>query len=454
MIDRIIGLLRRKFVRDTLTLQAGKVGVLAMSLAASVIVPVLMGPTTYGQWQLVVSLYGIWQFLNLTGAIVSAQTRLAAAVGANDTNEVLNIIAVAARLTLLYCLASTVLLWAASLLLPLADWLYNGDPTVIQLAILLTLAQPTELLYRLVIVTFSSRRQMRHVAAMQNINQFIFVSATIIGVIVRPLPSTLVFARLVYSLLTITIILVLYQRTRHHAQMTYPSLFRIARTLPTASSAGYWRFGLANALDKNVGNLFNYLPVQMAGALAGPAAAGYVGLALNAAGQQAFFTAAILDNMQAVVPQSVGRGDYARLWRNFRKVLLVLAAGGAVFFGGFALLAPYVVPLLGEDWLPVIPLLQALAVFGVVVTVGGVFGPLYRAFDYVRGAFLIKVATLTVGLPIGFWLVTQFGALGAAWLTNLLYGASVALTIALTLPELRRRAHQQHAPTNQKTPSH
>ena len=443
MRTRLTQLLQRKFVRDTLTLQAGKVGVLAMSLAASIIVPVVMGPAVYGQWQLVVSLYGTWQFLNLTGVIVSAQTRLAAAVGADDADEVLNILGVSVRLTLLYCVASTVLLWAVAELVPVAGWLYDGDASIIWLAVLLTLTQPTELLYQLVIVTFSSRRQMSHVAAMQNVNQFIFVGATIIAVLLRPRPSTLVVARLVYSLLTLSIILVVYQRTRHHTRLTYPSLTTVVRAIPTASSAGYWRFGVTNALDKNTGNLFGYLPVQMAGALAGDAAAGYVGLALNALRQQTFFTAAILDNLQAVVPQSVGRGDYARLWRNFSRVLLVLAAGSVVFYGGFALVAPYVVPFLGADWLPVIPLLQVLALFGAIVTVGGVFGPLYRAFDFVRGALLAKVAALAVGLPVGWWLITQQGAIGAAWLTNLLYGLSVVLTVALTLPELRRRARRQ-----------
>ena len=443
MRTRLTQFFQRKFVRDTLTLQAGKVGVLTMSLAASVIVPVVMGPAVYGQWQLVVSLYGTWQFLNLTGVIVSAQTRLAAAVGADNADEVLNILGVSVRLTLLYCALSTLLLWAVAGLTPVAGWLYDGDSSIIWLAVLLTLTQPTELLYQLVIVTFSSRRQMSHVAAMQNANQFIFVGATIIAVLIRPRPATLVAARLIYSLLTLSIILVVYQRTRAHTQLTYPSLMTVVRAVPTASSSGYWRFGVTNALDKNTGNLFAYLPVQMAGAVAGDAAAGYVGLALNALRQQTFFTASILDNLQAVVPQSVGRGDYARLWRNFSRVLLVLAVGSVVFYGGFALVAPYVVPLLGEDWLPVIPLLQVLALYGAIVTVGGVFGPLYRAFDFVRGALLAKAVALVVGLPAGWWLVGQYGDIGAAWLTNILYGLSVVLTVALTLPELRRRARAQ-----------
>ncbi len=148
--------------------------------------------------------------------------------------------------------------------------------------------------------------------------------------------------------------------------------------------------------------------------------------------------------MQAVVPQAVGRRDYAGLWRRFRQVMLVLAVGGAAFFGVFALIVPFVVPILyGSDWLPVIPLLQLLAIFGVVTTLGGVFGPLYRAFDQVRGALVIKLVVLGVGLPIGFWLIEQYGAVGGVWLVNGLLAASVLLTAVMTLPELRAQAIRQ-----------
>lgn len=439
MIDRLRQFFRRKFVRDTLILQIGKVGVLALGLLSSVIIPVLMGPSTYGTWQLGLSLYGIWQTLNLTGLIPSAQTRLAAAVGAEDDDELLNIMAFFIRTTLLYSAVSTGLLW---LLRPvLATQFYAGDVTIVTLALLLTLTQPTELIYHLLIITFSSRRQMRHVALLQNINQLVLVGAAVLAVSLSPTPTALVVSRLAYSLLTLGLVAVVYERTRAHSDMTYPALATVLVFLPRARGTAYWRFGFTNALDKNVANLYGYLPVQMAGAIVGKEAAGYVGLALNIIRQQTFFTSALLDNMQAIVPQAIGRGDYARLWQNFNRVLLSLTLGGVAFYAVFAVASPYVVTLLYDvTWLPAVPLLQALTVYGVVTTVGGIFGPLYRAFDFVRGAFLIKLAALIVLYPLGRWMMQGMGALGAVWMLNLLHMLSVGLTVALTLPELRQRA--------------
>jgi len=259
-----------------------------------------------------------------------------------------------------------------------------------------------------------------------------------------PTPYAIMTARLVYSLVTFVMVVTVYQRTLHHATVTYPSLGAVLRRVPGASVADYWRFGVTNALDKNVANLYTQIPVQMAGVLLGASAAGLVGFALNVMRQQAFFTSAVMDNMQAVVPQAVGRGDYARLWSNFSRVLLVLLVGGIGFYGVFALAAPLVVQwLFPPEWAGAVPLLRVLAVFGAVTTVGGVFGPLYRAFDYVRGAFVIKIVSLVLVVPVGVWATRVYGAVGGVWLVNGLYMVSVALTAWLTLPELRARARME-----------
>lgn len=442
MIESFSSLLQRKFVRDTLTLQIGKVGVLVMGILASVVVPRLLGPVPYGTWQLILSLYGIWQILNLTGLIPSAQTRLAAAVGASDDTEIANVMGFFIRVALMYCAGSTLLLWLARPLL--AERFYDGVLTVPTLALWLSLTQPTELVYHLFIITFSSRRQMRSVALLQNANQLILVITTVIAVWISPTPQAIVISRLVYSVITLVMVIAVYQLTRTHALITYPDLRTVLRRLPRAGGTRYWRFGFTNALDKNIANLYTLLPVQMAGIVLGEAAAGYVGLALNAMRQQTFFTSAIMDNMQAVVPQAVGRGDYGRLWHNFNRVLIVLAIGGGGFYVLFALAAPFVVPILyGADWVPTIRLLQTFAVFGAVNTVGSVFGPLYRAFDFVRGAFLIKLGALIVLLPVGYSLLLRYGTLGGVWLINLLFIVTVLLTALMTLPELRQRARAQ-----------
>jgi O-antigen/teichoic acid export membrane protein len=188
---------------------------------------------------------------------------------------------------------------------------------------------------------------------------------------------------------------------------------------------------------------------------------------VNGIAQAGIFTTAVLDNMQAVVPQAVGRRDYAGLWRGFTRVLAVMALVGVALYGGLALVAPLLIPpILGARWIPAIPPLAALAIYGAITTVGGSFGPLYRAFRLMRQAIAIKLIALALVIPIGVLLLRQViaaqpgierflgaaafrpydlirsgaGALGGAWLIDALFLISVTLTMLVTLPELRKRA--------------
>lgn len=444
MIERLRRFLARKFVKDTITLQIGKAGVLALSLVGAVIVPRLMQPEAYGRLQLVLSLYALWQVLNLTGIIPSAHTRLAEATGMGDTAALMRFMGFFLRMTLIYSALSTGVLWLVATFTPLADVLYGGSSEIIMLAVLLSVTQPSELLFNLFVITFSSRRQMRAVAALQMLNQFVLTTTTIAAVVISQTPGAVIASRLVYSFVTLIIATFYYQRTRGD----YPAVGDVVRAVGARSTRADLQFGFANALDKNLATVFTRLPVQITGVLVGEAAAGYVGLALSTTQQQNFFTASILDNLRAVIPQAVGRGDYTRLWHNFSRVLATLLLAVIVFYGLYALASPVLVPLLfGDEWRPAVPLVQIMAIFGAVSTLGGVFGPLYRVFNYMRGALVIKVVSLAVSVPLGVWLIGQWGAAGGAWMMTLMYLTSVPLTVWLTLPELRRRAlHQQQVP--------
>jgi O-antigen/teichoic acid export membrane protein len=255
-------------------------------------------------------------------------------------------------------------------------------------------------------------------------------------------------------------------RRRADGQTAYPPLRAIFTRALTVSPRPYWRFGVANAIDKNLSSLFVQLPLQLVGIYSGARAVGYLQLALNGIGQAGIFTSAVLDNMQAVVPQAVGRGDFATLQRNYRRVLLVLAAGGVLLYGAVALFAPVVIPpVLGARWVPATAPLALLAVYGAVTTAGGVFGPLYRAFNLMRRIIVMRVITLALVLPAGTLLLTdaslqaappefyglnllaaynpasaQAGALIGAGMIDAMYVIAVTLTAALALPELRKKA--------------
>lgn len=445
-----------KFVRDTLIIQIGKVFLTLLSAISTIIVTRLMGPAGYGLYRQADNFYNLWKTLDLTGVSTSTSTRLGIAVGADSAPAIRSLMAFYVQISLMTTLALALLLGifgAAA-----AQWL-QGDAIIGIFAALLALTGPADALYGLVVIALQSQRQFRTLTLLQSANQFTLTASLIAAVLISPTPAALVAARLFYSYSTMLMALGVYERMRRRGQVGFPSLRAVLSLVPRQSPRPYWRFGVANALDKNLSNLYTQIPIFLVGMIGGARAVGYLTLALTGIAQASVLTSAVFENMQAVVPQMVGRGDFAALWRSFRRVVGVLALGGVVFYGLMALLTPLAIPLLfGAKWSPAIPVLVALTLYGAMTTVGGVFGPLYRAFGMMRAAFSVKVVALVVALPVGIALMTHQAlanpflgwspgdltasgiAVGGAWTINLLFAISIGLTMAFTLPALREKA--------------
>lgn len=74
---------------------------------------------------------------------------------------------------------------------------------------------------------------------------------------------------------------------------------------------------------------------------------------------------------------------------------------------------------LGEKWMPMVPAMQVLAIFGVVRSIGATFGPIYQAIN--RPDILTKLSflKLTLLIILIYPLTIKFGILGAALATTL-----------------------------------
>jgi O-antigen/teichoic acid export membrane protein len=431
--------LGHKFVQDTLILQAGKIGVVALSLISSLLVWRLMGPDAFGVFALAQSFLNLWTSLDLTGLGVSTGTRLALAIGADDRAEILNLLAVYVQITTLFTLSLIALIVVLGV--PVAGWIH-GDGRIGALAGWLSLGLIADHLYALVIIAFQSRRSMRTMALLQIANQAVLSLCMIAAVLIHPIAESLVIARLMFSYSTLILALIVYQRLRTDGAAAYPPIGAVLARARTISARPYWRFGVANALDKNLAGWFTQIPLQIVGAVAGTGAAGYLSMALNAITQASLLSSAVFENLQAVVPQKVGRGEFAGLWRDFVRVLVIAGGSAIVFYGVVALIAPSIVPpLLGEDWLPAVPALVVLCAYGAITTVGGLFAPLYRAFDLMRESIFMKLAALALVLPVGVILLSNQGdATGGAFVIVGLFAVSVMGTAIVSLRTLRRAA--------------
>jgi len=415
--ERLRTFFRRKFIRDTLILQIGKVGITIFTFLSALLVARLMGARDYGVWALAQSVLSIAQAFNLTGLNTSISTQLPMAVGAKDEREVLNLLAVFVKVALFWGIGVTaVLLLVGPLLTGIA---YNGDSHIGLLAAFLSFTVLPDMLYGLITTAFQSQRAMRQLVILTNLNQVVLLLCTFVALAISPTPESMVISRITYSTSTFFMALWFYQRYRRNYAVPYPPFSAIVQRIRDVAIRPYLGFGFLNAVDKNVANLYTEIPLQIVGIFAGNAAAGYLELGFKALTIPATFASALFDNIQAVVPQAIGRRDYIQLRRNFLRVLLVLGVGSIAFYVLFALVVPILVPLVfSAQWIPAIPVVTALAVYGVMGTVGGIFGPLYRGLNLMYSAIAIKILTFAAVLIPGYLFLEQVSLSRSAWTVN------------------------------------
>lgn len=462
--ERLRAFFNRKFVRDTLILQVGKVGMTASTFLSALLVARLMGAADYGIWALAQSVLSIAQTFNLTGLNTSINTQLPMAVGAKDEPEILNLLAVFVKVALFWGVGVTaVLLVVGPLLTGLA---YNGDTHIGMLAAFLSLTVLPDMLYGMITTTLQSQRAMRRLVIVTNLNQLVLLVCTLVALLMSPTPEGMVVSRIMYSVTTLVMALWFYERYRNEYDVPYPPIGRVIGHVGRVAPRRYLGFGFLNAVDKNIAGLYTELPLQIVGIYAGKTAAGYLELGFKALTIPATFASALFDNIQAVVPQAIGRRDFVTLRRNFLRVLVALGLGATAFYGLFVVFVPLIVPLIfSSQWIPAIPVVTTLAVYGVVLAVGGIFGPLYRGLGLMRPIILIKVVTLVAILLPGLILLqhqaalnnvwevvdraslfialqAQSGAVTGAWVVNGLIFISALLTAFVALPVLRRKAQK------------
>lgn len=189
----------------------------------------------------------------------------------------------------------------------------------------------------------------------------------------------------------------------------------------------YLSFGL-HLLGSNILNYFNSRIDQFAvGVLLGSQALGYYSMAFNLVLDPVFRINSILTKVAFPVLTRV-RADRIRLKRGYFKMLGLLSSINAPLLFGVAAVAPLLIPLvLGGQWLAIIPLVQILAFFSLLRSIGNAGDSLVLACGRADVSFYWNLL-LFAFLPMVVISGAKFGGLqGVAWT---LLGSQIVLLFA------------------------
>ncbi len=126
--------------------------------------------------------------------------------------------------------------------------------------------------------------------------------------------------------------------------------------------------------------------------------------------------------------------DKERLWKAFVKVM-ILSSLGAFVLGGliFIFAKPLILLFMGDQWTAAIPVIQILALYGILRTIFGNFAPLFLSLgkqNYVAQMTFFRVITLLIVVAP---FVMQYGMLGA--------GYAMLLSIVIEIPVILYFTH-------------
>lgn len=117
--------------------------------------------------------------------------------------------------------------------------------------------------------------------------------------------------------------------------------------------------------------------------------------------------------------------DKDKLRAALTKTLEFIAMVSFPIAGGLLVLAPEFTALfLGEKWMPMVPAMQVMCLFGAMRSVGAAFGPIFRATAQVHIPLKISLIQLACLAALIYPLIIELGILGAA----------IAITICVLIP--------------------
>ncbi|RCV66041.1 polysaccharide transporter, PST family, partial [Methanophagales archaeon] len=132
--------------------------------------------------------------------------------------------------------------------------------------------------------------------------------------------------------------------------------------------------------------------------------------------------------------------DRDALRRAYQKTLKYVSMLSIPAALGIFILAPdFVSVLLGEKWMPAVPALQVLCVFGMMRSIAATFGPIFQATGNPKILRDIALLKLVLLLILIFPLTDTYGILGTALATTL----PAFLTVSLQMWQVARIINQK-----------
>ncbi|OGN06945.1 MAG: hypothetical protein A3B86_03280 [Candidatus Yanofskybacteria bacterium RIFCSPHIGHO2_02_FULL_38_22b] len=421
------------FVRNVATLQIGSFGGTLVQAVFGILIARLLQPELFGIYSLSIGLAALVGLLLGAGMQDAVSTLVSSAYAKNDKDELRDVLAFLLKITF-YAGIVTLLIffftpslanhfygdsmigWYAGIIL-LAVFFSTSFNAIVQLAL-----QVAGRIKPLSLIIFGDQFLRSGLAFI-----FVFFGLGVLGGVSGHLVgavSIFIFSLFVWAWL-------------NRAYGIFPSLRDLFKNIWPVSLKKYFGFSLWVAVDRNMGNLFMALPVVLTGIYVSSAevsffklAFGYLNLVLSLLGP-----VSVLLNMQF---PKIQIEDPAKLKKKFMKVSLFGLAISTILTLAAVIISPLAFKILyGESFVPSVSYVFGLLAYGALYGIGVGLGPMWRAINKVKTSILINFIILGAGIPLGLWLIKNYGLWGAVIMVTIWFTVSHMISFAYLVRKLK-----------------
>lgn len=420
--DHFLYFYRHRFVQQTAILQVGSFGGTIVQAVVGILIARILQPELLGIYSLAFGLASVTSLVIGMGIQEAVSSLLGRAYAQKNEIEIENILGFMFKLTFF----ATVIVLVFSFFLPnIADKLYGNSIIGIYASIVVVAVVLSSFFFTLAYSTFQVTGRIKSLTGLIVADQSLRSGLSFVFVIAGLGVLGAVSGHLIGAFIIFISSAVLFKGLRKK-DLVFPDLYRLMVSAKNVSLKKYFSFTFWVALDRNMGNLFMALPVILTGIYVTASevsffrlAFGYVNLALSLLGP-----ISILLNVEFPKLQIENR---EKLVENFKKVSLYSLALSIALTVGAVIVSPIAFKILyGKNFLPSVPYVAGLIVYGSLYGIGVGLGPMWRAVNGVKISIIINSVILGAGIPLGLWLIKNYG----------LWGSVVMVTIWFTVSHL------------------
>ncbi len=408
------------FVRRAVTLQAGSFAGSVLQAGIGIIIARFLQPELFGIYALALGMASLTTLIIGMGIQEAVSSLLGRAYAKNDKNEIANVLGFMLKLTFL---AALVVLAVSAFLPTIANRLYGDSLVGVYAAIVVVAVIFSSLFYTIAYSSFQVVGRIKSLSILMISDQVLRYGLSLILVVGGLGVAGAVNGQLAGAVIVFIISSWLYKKVSSQEPL-FPGLRQLMVAARKASLKKYFRFTFWVALDRNMGNVYMALPVILAGIYVTSSeiaffklSFGFINLVLSLLGP-----ISVLLNVEF---PKIQMEDKKRLYLNFRRVSFYSLGLSALLTTGAIIISPLVFKILyGESFLPSVKYVSGLLIYGSFMGIGVGLGPMWRATDKVKVSILINSLILVVGIPLGLWLIKNYGLWGAVIMVTVWFTVS------------------------------